>query len=120
MHCAFKHLRTWSYLHDEDHELANMACDYVINLPIQDRYYKDQFVKLPDGGCVDAKYRDMDAGQVFQLLKQDDKHKRQQGFDQHDWDGASKLTDKEAEELSKAVDQALRQGNIFASKAGER
>ncbi len=68
MHCAFKHLRTWGYLHDEDHELANMACDYVINLPIQDRYYKDQFVKLPDGGCVDEKYRDMDAGEVFKLL----------------------------------------------------
>ena len=125
MHCAFKHLRTWRRLHDEDGQLANMACDYVINLPINDRYLRDGFVKLPDGGCLDEKYRDMDAGEVFALLKQDGqggkgggKGNAGQGFDDHDWDGAAELTEQEAEELSKTIDQALRQGNIYASKAG--
>ena len=117
-HKMFRHLTIWAKLYKLDAKLANMACDYVINLPIQDRYYKDQFVKLPDGGCVDEKYRDMDAGEVFKLLKQDNKQSKPKGFDQHDWDGAAKLTDEQADELSKAVDQALRQGNIFASKAG--
>ena len=115
-HKLYRHLHTWKHLHDKDHRCANMACDYVINLPIQDRYHRDQFVKLPDGGCVDEKYRDMDAGEVFKLLKQDNKHNKPKGFDQHDWDGAAKLTDKEAEELSKAVDQALRQGNIVCKQ----
>ena len=55
---------------------------------------------------------------MFKLLKQDNKQNKPKGFDQHDWDGAAKLTDEQADELSKAVDQALRQGNIFASKAG--
>ena len=124
MHCAFKHLRTWRRLHDEDSMLANMACDYVINLPINDRYKRDGFVKLPDGGCIDEKYRDMDAGEVFALLKQDSQGGgkgtggKGSGFDEHDWEGAGELTDEQAEELGKAIDQALRQGNIYASKAG--
>lgn len=123
MHCAFKHLRTWRRLHDEDSMLANMACDYVINLPINDRYKRDGFVKLPDGGCIDEKYRDMDAGEVFALLKQDAQGGKGtggkgKGFDEHDWEGAGELTDEQAEELGKAIDQALRQGNIYASKAG--
>ena len=124
MHCAFKHLRTWRRLHDDDPQLANMACDYVINLPINDRYKRDGFVKLPDGGCIDEKYRDMDAGEVFALLKQDSQGGgkgtggKGSGFDEHDWEGAGELTDEQAEELGKAIDQALRQGNIYASKAG--
>ena len=115
MHCAFKHLSTWRGLYNDDPELANIACDYVINLPINDRYRKDQFVKLPDGGCVDEKYRGMDAGEVFRSLKQDGQSgKRPKGFDQHDWDGADQMTATEVDELSKTIDQALRQGNIFA------
>lgn len=124
MHCAFKHLRTWRRLYDEDSQLANMACDFVINLPIYDRYKKDGFVKLPDGGCLDEKYRDMDAGEVFELLKQDGQGGGKgtgrvgEGFDEHDWEAAEELTEEQAEELSKAIDQALRQGSIYASKAG--
>jgi predicted metal-dependent peptidase len=119
MHCAFKHLSTWRGLYNDDPELANVACDYVINLPIHDRYKKDKFVKLPDGGCVDEKYRGMDAGEVFRSLKQDGQSgKRPKGFDQHDWNGADQMTATEVDELSKTIDQALRQGNILASKAG--
>ena len=124
LHCAFKHLRTWKRLHDEDHQLANMACDFVINLPINDRYLRDGFVKLPDGGCLDERFRDMDAGEVFAILKQESNGGgkgtggKGQGFDEHDWEGAAELTDDEAQELSKAIDEALRQGNIYASKAG--
>jgi predicted metal-dependent peptidase len=126
LHCAFKHLRTWKHLHDEDHKLANMACDFVINIPINDRYLQDGFVKLPDGGCIDDRFRDMDAAEVFAILKQEASPSgggkgtggKGEGFDEHDWEGAAELTEEEADELSKTIDQALRQGNIYASKAG--
>lgn len=39
-----------------------------------------------------------------------------QGFDEHDWDGAREMTDEEAEELSKDIDSALREGAILAGK----
>jgi predicted metal-dependent peptidase len=40
-------------------------------------------------------------------------------FDSHDWDGASNLSDEEAKELEREVDQALRQGVINQQKAGK-
>lgn len=123
MHCAFKHMSTWKHLYDKDADIANQACDYVINLPINDRANRDGFVRLPKGGCVDEKYRGMDAGEVFRGLEQDKKSGKKgggkdKGFDQHDWESAKQMTDGESEELSKTIDQALRQGNIMASKAG--
>jgi len=119
LHCAFKHLTTWRSLYDDNPQLANMACDFVINLMIADRAATDGFVRLPAGGCVDEQYRGMDSGQVFKLLKkQYPNGAPQMGFDQHDWDAASELTPEQVEDLAKTIDQALRQGNILASKAG--
>jgi predicted metal-dependent peptidase len=69
LHKAFRHLTTWKALWKEDAELANMACDYVINLMIYDSDVEGKFVKIPDGGCLDTKYRGMDAGTVYRLLK---------------------------------------------------
>ena len=118
MHKAFMHLTTWQHLYDKDAELANMACDYVINLPIKDRHDRDGFVALPEGGCVDEKYRDMDAGEVFALLEKNPPTGRKDGFDEHDWKNAKQRTADENKELTKAVEQILRHGNILASKAG--
>ena len=38
------------------------------------------------------------------------------GFDEHDWEGASELTDQEIKELEREIDQALRQGALAAGK----
>ena len=122
MHCAFKHTFIWKHMYKEDPMLANMACDYVINLPIQDRHIKDGFVKLPDGGCVDEQYRDMDAGEVFRLLKQQYPNGAPQramaGFDEHDWESGDEMSTDEIDAITKDIDSALRQGGILASKAG--
>lgn len=124
LHCAFKHLTVWLALYEENPKLANMACDYVINLLIDDRYNKDGFIKLPPGGCLDYKYRGMDAGEVYRLLKEkygsDDGLGSGEGggFDEHDWSAAADMSVEEIEELSRQIDQALRQGGILAGKAG--
>jgi predicted metal-dependent peptidase len=122
MHCAYKHMHTWRWMYNENPQLANMACDFVINTPINDRYLKDGFVKLPDGGCIDEQYRDMDAGEVFRLLKKQYPDGKPQGggqgFDEHDWESGESMTQEEVDAMSNAIDQALRQGGILASKAG--
>jgi predicted metal-dependent peptidase len=123
MHCAYKHTFIWRWMYKEDPMLANMACDYVINLPINDRYVKDKFVKLPDGGCVDEQYRGMDAGEVYRKLRQQypnglPQGMSGQGFDQHDWDSTEDMSPDEVDDLTKAIDSALRQGGILAAKAG--
>ena len=123
MHCAYKHMYIWQWMYEEDPDLANMACDFVINLPIQDRYMKDKFVKLPDGGCVDEQYRGMDAGEVYRKLKQQfpnglPKGMKGSGFDKHDWSKGKEMSVKEVDDLTKQIDQAMRQGGILAAKAG--
>jgi predicted metal-dependent peptidase len=72
-HKAFRHMSTWKNLWDENPKLANMACDYVINLMIYDSDKEGKFVKLPEGGLLDEQFRGMDAGTVFKLLKQQGK-----------------------------------------------
>jgi predicted metal-dependent peptidase len=41
-----------------------------------------------------------------------------QGFDEHDWEGADKLSDDEVKDLEKEIDVAIRQGSMIASKSG--
>ena len=80
LHKAYKHLIVWKHLRDEDALLTNMACDYVINLQLQDLDQKGKFMKMPtykEGdkngqphGLIDEAYRDMNTQQVFDILKQ--------------------------------------------------
>lgn len=130
LHKAFRHMTTWESLYKQDARLANIACDYVINLMIYDSDPKGEFVRLPDGGCFDEQYRGMDAGTVFRLLKQKCKgggngkgnsgggedSDGEAGFDEHDWENAREMSADEKEKFAREIDQALRQGAILAGK----
>ena len=75
-HKMFMHLTSWDYLYTEDPELANMACDYVINLMIVDEN-TDGFATMPVDaqgktiGLLDERFRGMNELQVFRILKQE-------------------------------------------------
>ncbi len=124
-HKLFRHLTTWRDLWDQDGKLANMACDFVINLKIQDEN-KDGFAKLPDGGCIDERFRGMNAKQVFDILKQDQEEGGGGGgggghgepLDEHDWEGADGLSEDEERQLERDIDEAIRQGALSAGKLG--
>lgn len=137
LHKAFRHLSMWKHLYKEEPTLANMACDYVINLMIYDSDPKAQDVALPKEGLLDEKYRGWDSQQVFNDLKQQAKDKgsitvktvgNQEGrevpvrevprLDAHEWDKADGMSNEEKEVLAKDIDQALRQGAILAGKLG--
>ena len=139
LHKAFRHLTTWKKLHDEDNRLANSACDYVINLKLKDLDPSERTIAMPrwaDGelkgkpmGLVDEKYRGLNAKQVFDLLKEEQKDKgtgngdgdgpgdgNDPGFDEHDWNGAKEMTEEEKKTLEREVDQAIRQGVMAHQK----
>jgi predicted metal-dependent peptidase len=134
LHKAFRHLTTWKKLHDENHRLANAACDYVINLKLKDLDPSEKTIAMPrfkDGpmkgkvmGLIDEKYRGMHAKQVFDLLKEKQKESgggggdedSEGGFDEHDWDGAKEMTEAEKKELEREIDQAIRQGVMAHQK----
>lgn len=120
-HKMYQHLFTWRKLYEEDAQLANQACDFVINLEIKDLDRSEQFIKLPQGALVDEEYRGLDSGEVFKLLKQD-KEDGEGGagepMDKHDWDGAEALNPAEKEALVKEIDSAIRTGALLAGKQG--
>lgn len=133
LHKAFRHMTIWDNLWKENPRLANMACDYVINLMIVDSDKEGKNVSLPEGGCYDEQYRGMDAGTVFRLLKQQqgkqngkgngsgdsgEEENQSAGLDDHGWEDAKELSAEEKETHAREVDQALRQGAILAGKLG--
>ena len=136
LHKAYRHLFTWRKLFEEDKQLANMACDYVINLQLLDMDKERAVIAMPMKagkaiGLVDEKYRGMNTKQIFDLLKQDKENGEGMfgegqplegdgdgsgGFDDHDWEGAKELTEEQKKAIEKEIDQALRQGLINHNK----
>ena len=126
LHKAYRHLFTWKKLAEQDAELCNAACDYVINIQLVDMD-KDQFVlamPLHEGkavGLVDERFRGMNTKQVYDILKEEEPEegydwRSGEGFDIHDWEGASELNEEQKKALAKDIDQAIRQGAIAHAK----
>jgi predicted metal-dependent peptidase len=129
-HKLYRHLTTWRHLYDDNAQLANAACDYVINIRLTDDN-TDGFAVMPKVGLCDAKYRGMDSAQVYKLLKQDQQSDDGQGqgqgegsgdsgtgLDDHDWEGAQGMTAEQTKELARDLDEAIRQGALMAGKLG--
>lgn len=127
-HKMYRHLTTWRKLYEENHRLANCACDYVINLMLKDLDPEGKFIAMPkiNGevvGLIDERFRGMNAKQVFDILKQEQEEGGGgegegggDGFDEHDWDGAGELTEDEKRQLERDIDQAIRQGLMAQQK----
>ena len=140
-HKLYRHLTTWHHLYEQDATLANMACDYVINVKLVDDNKADLFATM-DGplsvGCYDEKYRGWDSAQVFHDLKQNPPPQGSgegqgqgqgqgnvsgdtnsgTGFDEHGWGKAQDMTAEEQRELAREIDEAVRQGALAAGKMG--
>ncbi len=145
-HKLYRHLTTWHHLYKENPQLANVACDYVINLKIADDNKNDGFATMTGAltvGCYDEQYRGMDSAQVYEMLKQKQQQQQAsgdsttgtgnpgpgtgngspsnslpQGFDEHDWEGAQELSADEQRDLARDIDEAVRQGALIAGKMG--
>lgn len=126
-HKMYKHLTTWQHLWREDAQLTNQACDFVINAEIVDEN-ADGFATMTGEltkGCYDAKYLGWDSARVFYDLKNNPPQGNGgggsgsgKGFDQHGWEHAKEMTAEEQRDLSRAIDEALRQGALVAGKTG--
>jgi len=136
MHKGLRHLTVWRKLFEEDQQLANIACDYVVNRMIMAADPQEtvvQFPRNPDGsrlGLYDPKYDGMSAREVFALLKQEQNESpggsgqpgdgggQGQSFDEHGWEDAQSMPAEEEKALQKEVEHALRRGEVEAKKCG--
>jgi predicted metal-dependent peptidase len=116
-HIMCQHLTTFGFLYRSNPKLANMACDYVVNQTIKD-FNMPEFIKLPQGGLQDDRFRGMDSKQVFDILRTEDDgtdDSSGDGFDSHDWEGARAVDATEQKAHAQEINQALRQ-SAMASK----
>ena len=125
-HKLLRHLVTWAWMFLENPRLANMACDYVINLIIY-LENRDGFAVLPKGALLDERFAGMSAAQVYKILKQEEEENggdasnapnESAGLDEHDWEGAQEMSEEEQRGLAQEIDQAIRQGALTAGKVG--
>jgi predicted metal-dependent peptidase len=123
-HKMLCHLWAWRHLMKLDARLANMAADYVVNGWIVDTDPTGEFAVLPtDGALYNPDYSPLDVGTIFRLLKQEQDEGGGSGsgsgdgsLDSHDWEGAAELSKEEQEELGRAIEQAIREGQIMVGK----
>jgi predicted metal-dependent peptidase len=131
MHKAYRHLVVWQSLRKKNAKLANMACDYVINLQIRDYDPNNEMTDFPTDaqgnvlGLIDERFRGMDSAQVFKILEEDQQGgggggqgEGKDSLDGHEWDEAQDMSDQSKEEVAKEIEQALRQGSMLVGKMG--
>ena len=135
VHKGLRHLTTWRKLYEVDHQLANIACDYVVNRIIVKADPGEsvcKFPRNPDGtrmGLYDERFDGMSAKQIFDILKQEQGADQKQGsgagsgagqpsFDEHGWDDAKEMDKADRDALDKEIDHALRRGEAEAKKCG--
>jgi predicted metal-dependent peptidase len=124
LHKTFQHMFLWQHLYKEDARTANMACDYVINLIIDD-ISKDTggFITLPKEGLLDQRFRDMDSQTVYNILREEKDDSPGStgeggGLDDHDWKSGQGMSQEDVEQVTKEINQAIRQGQLMAGKLG--
>jgi predicted metal-dependent peptidase len=123
LHKTFQHMFLWQHLYKEDGRTANMACDYVINLIIDDISKRSHgFITLPKGGLLDHRFAGMDSQSVYNILRDENDGQGpgggEDGFDDHDWESGDAMSQEEIEQIGKDINQAIRQGQLMAGKLG--
>lgn len=118
LHVSLRHLITWLWMWKEDSDRANAACDMVINIMLVLSDDNTGFIKMPEKGHFDLKYKGMDSGEVFRMMKEDGGSGGAGGFDEHGWEEAKGRTSEQVEGIDKAVGEALQQGGVLAGKLG--
>lgn len=136
LHIVLRHTLYGRDMFMENKDRANRAADYVVNgiiMAIKDK----KLVKLPEGGCYDPRFDNMNMRQVYNILKDeeggggggkgrpdpngDPSNGNGSGggeyqFDEHDFN--ADMTDEELKEMDSKIDRAIREGAILAGRLG--
>lgn len=124
LHKALRHTTACRAMYKLDPQLANMACDYVVNQIILDADPNGEVCvmpKNPDGtpmGLFNAKYKGWSSMEVFRDLQQNGGGMKGGGFDEHDWESGEELSEEERRKIDRDIDVTLRQGAEEARKLG--
>lgn len=126
LHIGLRHPIHAMDLFKEDMKRANMAADFVVNDFIMEIHKKyPDLVQLPEGGCYDPRFHNMNVREVYKLLEEDEGGGggggSQSGGDEYQFDEhgfGDMLTAEQAKEMDARVDRAIREGALLAGRLG--
>lgn len=134
VHKIHRHLTVYRALFDEDARLANMAMDYWGNGKLVKIDPQQKFIAMPRDengkqiGLYDPKYDGLSVIEIFRLLKQEQRDgggsrggndsESGESLDHHDWEAAGNMSDEEQDQLTSDIQQAVREGQMAAKRAG--
>jgi len=130
MHKALRHLTTYRRLWEIDKQVCNQACDYVINGVLVKMDPNETVIAMPRDengqliGLYDPRFNGMSEKQVFDILMQEKEEDGggggdEEGFDEHDWEGAADMPEEEQKKLGEEIERTLRQGLMAGNAAGD-
>lgn len=134
MHAAYRHLRVWKNLWEEDAHRTNVAADLFVNTALFDMDNGEGFIEMPPGDLKpDAKWRGKSVGQIWHMLptqppkqqggggngegedSDEGEGSGHGGFDSHDFEDAD--VDAQTEQArATQINRALRQGEMLARR----
>ena len=130
LHIALRQMLHHRDLWDDDAKLANKAADFVVNSIIMNLKDKS-LAKLPEGGCYDPRFDNMNTREVYRILKKEGggggggggggSGNNESGgddyqFDEHDV--GKRMTPEEMKDMDGRIDRALREGALLAGRLG--
>jgi predicted metal-dependent peptidase len=124
LHVSLKHMTRFLKEFKADAQLTNASADYVVNDIIVDINKRHpNHIRLPEGGLYNAKYHNWSVREVYNDLKQEQENGNQpelESLDEHGFGegDTANMTPEKAEQLSKQIDRALREGGILAGRMG--
>jgi len=127
LHKAWRHLTVYKALHNKDPNVANQAMDYWINLKLVQIDSTSSVLEMPSIhgdpiGLLDFKYDNMHVPEIFRDIFEAKQKQGEQGegegngFDEHDWEGATEVSTEEQEKRAQEIEQGLRQGKMAQEK----
>jgi len=137
LHVTLMHIPRHKDLMKENHTLANIAMDLVVNDVIMSLSDK-QLASLPEGGVYDEKFHGWSVREIYNHLKKENPNcdpragsgsgsteviingvKHDVLGDEHDMNNTP-TTPEEGEKLEKAINQAIREGGMLAGRLGAK
>lgn len=148
LHIVLRHPIRLHGLFKQDPMITNMAADFAANILIND--LKDstkQKIVLPPGALLDEMFRGWSVPKIYDYIKQqmppppppppgrqpqgsgsgqgetvtiNGKQYKTGSLDEHDFDGASEMTDEQLKQHEQDIKDALHQGGILAGRLGAK
>ena len=123
-HKMYQHLTTWKHLYDKHPKVANVACDYVINIQLVDgdrwrRVHQDAQgwvarCTVPRHGYCPS----VSSGMTTRTPRVTMRVVWVTVLTIMDWEEAEQLSEEEKGDLEREVEEAIRQGALVAGKLG--